>query len=72
MRIPGMMSAVVGGAAKAAAALLIATAMIVLVAGQTMATPAIAQKTGEQCTKCHTAPPTLNDYGKKYKGGGAK
>ena len=63
------MSAVVGGAAKAAAALSIAVAMTMLVSGQTMATPAIAQKTGQQCVKCHTAPPTLNDYGKKYKEG---
>jgi len=69
MHNPGTMSAVLGGAAKAAAALSIAIAMIMLVSGQTMATPAIAQKTGQQCAKCHTTPPTLNDYGKKYKGG---
>lgn len=69
MHSTGTMSAVAGGAAKAAATLSIAIAMIMLVSGQTMATPAIAQKTGEQCTKCHTAPPTLNDYGKQYKTG---
>ena len=33
------------------------------------ANPAIAKSTGEPCTKCHTAPPALNDYGKKYKEG---
>jgi hypothetical protein len=69
MHNPGTMSAVVGGAAKAAAAVSIAIAMIMLVSGQAMATPAIAQKTGQQCAKCHTAPPTLNDYGKQYKTG---
>ena len=31
------------------------------------ATPAVAKATGQPCTKCHTAPPALNDYGKKYK-----
>jgi hypothetical protein len=35
-----------------------------------MANPAIAQKTGQACAKCHTAPPALNDYGKKYKESG--
>jgi hypothetical protein len=56
--------------AKAAATgtvLLTAGAMIMLASGQTMASPAIAQKTGQPCAKCHTAPPALNDYGKKYK-----
>ena len=47
--------------------LLTAGAMIMLASGQTLANPAIAKKTGQPCTKCHTAPPTLNDYGKKYK-----
>ena len=42
-------------------------AFMISITGQTMATPAIAQKTGEACAKCHTAPPALNDYGKKYK-----
>jgi len=47
--------------------LLTAGAMIVLASGQAMANPAIAKKTGQACAKCHTAPPALNDYGKKYK-----
>jgi hypothetical protein len=41
--------------------------MLMLASGQTMANPAIAKKTGQACGKCHTAPPALNDYGKKYK-----
>ena len=55
--------------AGAATALLIAAAMM-LASGQTMANPAIAQKTGQACAKCHSAPPALNDYGKKYKESG--
>jgi hypothetical protein len=55
--------------AGAATVFLIAAAMM-LASGQTMANPAIAQKTGQACTKCHTAPPALNDYGKKYKENG--
>ena len=57
-------------AAATGTVLLTAGAMIVLASGQTMANPAIAKKTGQPCAKCHTAPPTLNDYGKKYKAGG--
>jgi len=53
-----------------ASALLLAGAMLVIASGQSMATPAIAQKTGKPCTTCHTTPPALNDYGKKYKAGG--
>jgi hypothetical protein len=56
--------------AATASAIALAGAMIVFVSGQTMANPAIAQKTGQACAKCHTAPPALNDYGKKYKAGG--
>jgi hypothetical protein len=32
-----------------------------------MATPAIAAKEKKACAACHTAPPALNDAGKKYK-----
>jgi hypothetical protein len=62
-----------GVLAKTAAtvsAILLAGAMIMITSGQSMANPAIAKKTGQPCAKCHTAPPTLNDYGKKYKAGG--
>ena len=55
--------------AAAVSAILLAGTMIVITSGQTMANPAIAQKTGQACAKCHTAPPALNDYGKKYKAG---
>jgi hypothetical protein len=70
MRSPKTMRAVLAGAAETTTALLIAAAMIMLASGQTMATPAIAQKTSQPCAKCHTAPPALNDYGKKYKESG--
>lgn len=30
------------------------------------ATAAIAKSTGQSCAKCHSAPPALNAYGKKY------
>jgi len=66
MQYPKMMSAI-SGAVKPAGAILMAAAMMLAVSGQTMATPAISQKTSQPCAKCHTAPPTLNDYGKKYK-----
>ena len=50
------------------AVLAAAVAITMFASGQTMANPAIAQKTGEACTKCHAPAPTaLNDYGKKYK-----
>ena len=49
------------------AVLAAAFAVMMLASGETKASPAIAQKTGEACAKCHTAPPALNDYGKKYK-----
>ena len=58
---------VLADAAKMATAIVIAVSMIVLVSGQSRATPAIAQKTSQPCAKCHTAPPALNDYGKKFK-----
>jgi cytochrome c551/c552 len=52
------------------ATLLTAVAIMVLASGQTMANPAIAQKTGKACNACHTTPPALNDAGKKYKAQG--
>ena len=42
-------------------------ALMISVTGQSMATPAIAQKEKAACNKCHTTPPALNDYGKSYK-----
>jgi hypothetical protein len=61
------MHAILARAAETGTVILIATAVIMLASGPTMANPAIAQKTGQPCAKCHTAPPALNDYGKKYK-----
>jgi len=54
-------------AATTATAILFGVAITIAVSGQTQATPAFAQKTGQPCSKCHTAPPALNAYGKKYK-----
>lgn len=48
----------------AAAAALIA---VLAFAPSAKANPTIAQKEGKACTACHTAPPALNDAGKKYK-----
>lgn len=50
--------------------LLSAGAIVMLASGQTMANPAMAQKTGKACNACHTTPPALNAAGKKYKAGG--
>jgi len=67
MRDPKSMSAILARAAGAATVFSIAAVMLMVVSGQTMANPAIAQKTGKACGACHTAPPALNDAGKKYK-----
>jgi hypothetical protein len=48
-------------------ALLIGFAIVTTTSRPAVATPAIAKKTGNSCAKCHTAAPTLNPYGKKYK-----
>ena len=60
------LSAVLTAVAATATAIVLGVAMMLTVSGQSMATPAIAQKTGQPCTKCHTAPPKLNAYGKSY------
>ena len=44
-----------------------AVAFVMVASAQSMATPAIAAKEKAPCSKCHTTPPTLNDYGKSYK-----
>jgi hypothetical protein len=46
---------------------LVSGAAFLVMSPQARATPAIAKQTGQPCSKCHTAPPALNDYGKKYK-----
>jgi hypothetical protein len=50
-------------------AFLIAFAMITTTSQPAMANADIAKKTGQPCAKCHSAPPALNAYGKKYKEG---
>jgi hypothetical protein len=70
MRNPKTRHGILAKAAATASAILLAGAVTMIASGQTMANPAIAQKTGQPCAKCHTAPPALNDYGKKYKEGG--
>jgi hypothetical protein len=55
-----------------AAALLITFAMVTTTSRPAMANPAMAKKTGQPCAKCHTAPPALNSYGKKYQEGQKK
>jgi hypothetical protein len=57
------------GSAGAAMAILMAAALVTVASRPTMATPDIARTTGQACSKCHTAPPALNGYGKKYKDG---
>jgi hypothetical protein len=56
------------GAAGLSCAVLLATAALFVSPRHAAANPAIAQKTGQPCGKCHTAsPPALNSYGKSYK-----
>jgi hypothetical protein len=52
-----------------AAVMLLTFAMVTATSSPAMANAAIAKKTGQPCAKCHTAAPTLNSYGKKYKAG---
>ena len=51
------------------AAFLMTFAMVTTTSQPAMATAAIAKKTGQACSKCHSTAPTLNNYGKKYKEG---
>jgi hypothetical protein len=56
------------GAAGLSCAALLAAAVLFASPRHAAANPAIAQKTGQPCGKCHTAsPPALNSYGKSYK-----
>ncbi len=59
-------------AAGAAVVVLIAGAFTVLGSRQAAATMKFTQDTGKPCTFCHTAPPELNDEGKKFKANGNK
>jgi hypothetical protein len=53
--------------ASAVAAMLFAAAALTVSPREAAASPALSQQTGQPCTKCHTAPPALNAYGKSYK-----
>lgn len=55
----------------------VGAAAIVVVTGlattqQASASMKNTQETGKPCTFCHTAPPALNDAGKKFKANGNK
>jgi hypothetical protein len=67
MRCSKKIGVVLFGSAGPLAVILIVSAMITVTSRQTMANPKMAQTTGQPCTKCHTAPPALTDYGQKYK-----
>lgn len=67
MRISKMIGVILSRAAGTLVAILIVSAIIAATSRPTMANTKIAQTTGQPCTKCHTAPPALNDYGQKYK-----
>jgi len=69
MRYSEKIGVVLSGSAVTLVVILIVSATITVTSRQTMANPKMAQTTGQPCTKCHTAPPTLNDYGQKYKDG---
>jgi hypothetical protein len=55
-----------------AAVIVITFAIATTTSRPAMANAAIAKKTGQPCAKCHTAPPALNSYGKKYQEGQKK
>lgn len=55
-----------------AAAVLVTFALVTATSRPATANPAIAKKTGQTCAKCHSAPPALNSYGKKYQEGQKK
>jgi hypothetical protein len=67
MRNPMAMSAILAAITGTATVILIAGAMITVTSRRAMANLDMAKSTGQPCTQCHTAPPALNDYGKKYK-----
>lgn len=55
-----------------ATGLLLTFAVVTTTSRPAMANADIAKKTGQPCAKCHSAPPALNAYGKKYKEGQKK
>jgi hypothetical protein len=65
-------AALVAGAAATAAIILVASIATIAVPNRAEAKPEFSQRTGQPCAKCHTAPPALNAYGKKFKDNGFK
>jgi cytochrome c553 len=58
-------SAIVIGTSGVAAAIFVAA--MIAAPRSAMANPDMAKSTGKPCGACHTTPPTLNDYGKKFR-----
>jgi cytochrome c553 len=58
--------------AVVATAFSLAAVMVTLTPRQAAAKPEYAAQTGKACTFCHTAPPALNDQGKKFQANGHK
>jgi hypothetical protein len=68
-----IMTMILAGATGLTAAILVAGTIFTVAPREAAANPAMAQKTGQPCGKCHTAkPPELNAYGKGFKARGNK
>ena len=67
-----MIVTIISAAAGAAAVTLIAGAFTVLSPRQAAANVKFTQETGKPCAFCHSAPPELNEQGKKFKANGFK
>jgi hypothetical protein len=66
-----VMATILAGMIAMAGALVIVAIGSSISPREAAANPAMAQKTGQPCGKCHTAkPPELNAYGKSYKAKG--
>lgn len=66
-KLEAIKAAIVRATVAAGALAVLVFAMLAVTTPPVSANPAIAKATGQPCTKCHTAPPALNDYGKQYK-----
>ncbi len=66
-KMEAIKAAIVRATVATAALAVLAFAMLAVTTPPASANPAIAKATGQPCTKCHSAPPALNDYGKQYK-----
>ncbi len=66
------MKKLVFAGAVLAATLSLSALMLTVAPRHAAANPGFAQQTGKACTFCHSAPPVLNDQGKKFKANGNK